>query len=68
MFILCFVPQMIFYGFTTLASALLNAHRRFVAAAFVPVLNNLVVIAVLLAFAARTTGRHAAIADAAPYS
>ena len=25
--ILCFVPQMIFYGFTTLASALLNARR-----------------------------------------
>ena len=66
-FILCFVPQMIFYGFTTLASALLNAHRRFVAAAFVPVLNNVVVIAVLLVFAARTTGRHAAITDACPY-
>jgi len=63
-FILCFVPQMIFYGFTTLATALLNAHRRFVAAAFVPILNNLVVIAVLLVFAERTSGRHAAITDA----
>jgi putative peptidoglycan lipid II flippase len=61
--ILCFVPQMLFYGFTTLASALLNARHRFVAAAFAPVLNNLVVIAALLVFVARTSGRHSAITD-----
>ena len=36
-FTLWFLPQMIFYGFTALATALLNAHRRFVAAAFAPV-------------------------------
>ena len=35
---------MVFYGFTTLASALLNARNRFVAAAFAPVVNNVVVI------------------------
>jgi putative peptidoglycan lipid II flippase len=61
--ILCFVPQMIFYGFTTLASALLNARNRFVAAAFAPVLNNVVVIVALLIFAFRTSGRHGAISS-----
>jgi putative peptidoglycan lipid II flippase len=63
--ILCFVPQMIFYGFTTLASALLNARGRFVAAAFAPVLNNVVVIGALLVFVVRTSGRHRAITDVA---
>jgi putative peptidoglycan lipid II flippase len=44
----CFMPQMFFYGFTALATALLNAHRRFAAAAFAPILNNLVVIAIFV--------------------
>ena len=44
-----FAPQVLFYGLTTLATALLNAHRRFAAAAFAPVLNNVMLIAVLLA-------------------
>ena len=44
-----FMPQMLFYGIATLATALLNARRRFAAAAFAPALNNLVVIAVFLA-------------------
>jgi putative peptidoglycan lipid II flippase len=63
--ILCFVPQMVFYGFTALASALLNARHRFVAAAFAPILNNVVVIGALLVFALRTSGRHGAITDVA---
>ena len=63
--ILCFVPQMVFYGFTTLASALLNARNRFVAAAFAPVVNNVVVIGALLAFVVRTSNRHGAITDVA---
>jgi putative peptidoglycan lipid II flippase len=63
--ILCFVPQMIFYGFTTLASALLNARGRFVAAAFAPALNNIVVIGALILFAVQTSGRHTSISDAA---
>jgi putative peptidoglycan lipid II flippase len=63
--ILCFVPQMVFYGFTTLASALLNARQRFVAAAFAPVVNNVVVIGALLFFAFQTSGRHGEIADVA---
>ena len=44
-----FMPQVFFYGVTALATAMLNARRRFAAAAFAPVLNNVVVIAVLLA-------------------
>ncbi len=52
---LCFLPQMVFYGFTALSTALLNAHRRFVAAAYAPVLNNIVVVIVLAVFASRTS-------------
>jgi putative peptidoglycan lipid II flippase len=44
-----FMPQMLFYGITALATAMLNARRRFAAAAFAPALNNVVVIAALLA-------------------
>jgi putative peptidoglycan lipid II flippase len=44
-----FRPQMFFYGLTALFTALLNARRRFAAPAFAPVLNNLVVMAVLFA-------------------
>jgi putative peptidoglycan lipid II flippase len=44
-----FMPQMLFYGIVTLATAMLNARRRYLAAAFAPVLNNVVVIAVFLA-------------------
>ncbi|MDQ1510777.1 MAG: putative peptidoglycan lipid flippase [Actinomycetota bacterium] len=53
---LWFLPQMVFYGLTALASAMLNARRRFVAAAYAPVLNNLIVIGVLAAFAHMTAG------------
>ncbi|MGH8973019.1 MAG: murein biosynthesis integral membrane protein MurJ [Acidimicrobiia bacterium] len=43
-----FMPQMLFYGLVAMVSALLHAHRRFAAPAFVPILNNLVVAAVFL--------------------
>jgi len=52
----CFVPQIFFYALTTLLTSLLNAHRRFVAAAYAPVANNIVVIGVLLAFGVVTEG------------
>ncbi len=52
----CFMPQMFFYGFTALAAAVLNARRRFAAAAYAPVCNNVVVICVLLAFTRLATG------------
>ncbi|HEX9969986.1 MAG TPA: murein biosynthesis integral membrane protein MurJ, partial [Acidimicrobiales bacterium] len=44
-----FAPQVALYGIITVATALANARRRFGAPMFAPVLNNLVVIAVLLA-------------------
>jgi putative peptidoglycan lipid II flippase len=44
-----FMPQVFFYGLAALCTALLNARRRFAAAAFAPAINNLVGIAVLLA-------------------
>jgi putative peptidoglycan lipid II flippase len=44
-----FMPQMFFYGLTAMATALLNARRRFAAPAFAPVLNNVLVIVALLA-------------------
>ncbi len=62
--VVCFMPQMVFYGFTALATALLNAHRRFVAAAYAPVLNNVVVIVMLVVFAARTSQHRDAWTDA----
>ena len=47
-----FAPQIVVYGFITLATAALNTKRRFGAAMFAPVCNNLVMIGVL-AWAAR---------------
>ncbi len=38
-----FLPQMLFYGWTALGTAVLNAKRRFAVPAFAPVLNNVVV-------------------------
>lgn len=44
-----FAPQVFFYGLMALWSAVLNARQRFFAAAWAPVLNNLLVIGVLMA-------------------
>lgn len=55
-FTLWFLPQMVFYGLTALATAVLNARRRFVAAAYAPVLNNVIVIGALAVFAHMTAG------------
>ncbi|MCB1017043.1 MAG: murein biosynthesis integral membrane protein MurJ [Acidimicrobiales bacterium] len=46
-----FLPQIFFYGLTTLGTALLNARRSFFAPAYAPILNNVVVIAMLVGFA-----------------
>jgi putative peptidoglycan lipid II flippase len=43
-----FALQVVGYGFTSLATAALHARRRFAAAAFAPVCNNLVVTAMFL--------------------
>lgn len=45
-FMRLFMPEMLFYGLTALASAILQARRRFAAAALAPMLNNIVVIAI----------------------
>ena len=42
------LPQILFYGVTTLATAMLSARRRFAAPAFAPVLTNLVTAAAAL--------------------
>jgi len=44
-----FMPQMLFYGVTALATVLLQARRRFVLPAFASIANNVVVIALFLA-------------------
>jgi putative peptidoglycan lipid II flippase len=45
-----FVPQLACYGCISVATALLNARRRFGAPTFVPIANNVVLIVVLVAF------------------
>src|SRR6202035_5852145 len=47
-----FIPQIFFYGVSSLAGAVLNARGRFAAPMWTPVINNLVVIGVLLMFIA----------------
>jgi putative peptidoglycan lipid II flippase len=46
-----FSPQLLAYGAISLMTAVLNAARRFSAPAFTPIINNVVAIAILLAFA-----------------
>jgi putative peptidoglycan lipid II flippase len=43
-FLRWFMPQIVFYGVGAVIGGLLNAHRRFAAPMFAPILNNLVVI------------------------
>jgi putative peptidoglycan lipid II flippase len=47
-----FIPQIFFYGISSLASAILNARGSFAAPMWTPVVNNVVVIVVLLMFIA----------------
>lgn len=44
-FLRFFMPQIVFYGIGAVATGLLNAHRRFAAPMFAPILNNLIVMA-----------------------
>jgi putative peptidoglycan lipid II flippase len=55
--LLLFAPQLLAYGSISLMTALLNTGRRFAAPMYVPIVNNLVCIAVLGEFAvlARST-------------
>jgi putative peptidoglycan lipid II flippase len=45
-----FIPQIFFYGVSSMAGAVLNARGRFAAVAWTPVVNNIVVIGILLMF------------------
>jgi putative peptidoglycan lipid II flippase len=45
-----FIPQIFFYGVSSLAGAVLNARASFAAPMWTPVVNNVVVIGMLLAF------------------
>ena len=58
-----FLVQIFFYGLNALATALLNARRRFFAAAWVPVLANVVIIVSLLLVPSVTDGAVPSLAD-----
>lgn len=45
-----FIPQIFFYGISALAGAILNARGRFAAPMWTPVVNNIVVILVVIAY------------------
>ncbi len=64
-FLRFFAPQIAFYGYAAIAGGLLNAHHRFAVPMFAPILNNLVVIATFLAFAATfgSSASDAAVVD-----
>jgi len=54
-FLKWFMPQIVFYALGAgVATGLLNAHRRFAAPTFAPILNNLIATVTLLWFAALT--------------
>jgi putative peptidoglycan lipid II flippase len=45
-----FALQMLFYGVSTIATGVLQAHRRFFLPTFAPVLNNLIIVASFVAY------------------
>jgi len=50
-FLILLLPQIFFYGITTLVTAMLHARRRFAAPAFAPVLTNVIIsIAALIVY------------------
>src|SRR5207248_5842963 len=60
-FLRWFMPQIVFYGLGAVATGLLNAHRRFAAPMFAPILNNLLVIGTMILFAAMPGPSHPTI-------
>jgi putative peptidoglycan lipid II flippase len=61
-FLRWFMPQIVFYGIGAVATGLLNAQRRFAVPMFAPILNNLIVIATFLTFAAMSHPGQAVLA------
>ena len=60
-----FVVQIFFYGITAIASAILNSKRKFFAAAWTPVMANVVTILTLLAIPAVTSLKPPPLSEAA---
>jgi putative peptidoglycan lipid II flippase len=56
-FLRLFAPQIAFYGAGMIMTGALHAHRRFMLPAIAPILNNIVVIGVYLAYAAMRGSR-----------
>ncbi len=54
-FLLFFLPQIFFYALTAVMQAYLSARKRFVAAAFAPIANNVIVISTLLYLKTKTS-------------
>lgn len=50
-FLRWFMPQIVFYGVGAVGTGLLNAHHRFAAPMFAPILNNLIAMATFATFA-----------------
>jgi len=62
-FLKWFMPQIVFYGlWAGVATGLLNAHRKFAAPMFAPIVNNLIATATFLAFFLVPGARHGTIA------
>ncbi len=57
-----FIPQIFFYGMSSLIGAILNSRGSFAAPMWTPVVNNLVVIVILLLYYG-IAGRHAGTMD-----
>jgi putative peptidoglycan lipid II flippase len=65
-FLRWFMPQIVFYGLGAgVWTGLLNAHRRFAAPMFAPIINNLIATATFFAFALVPAARHGTIAISA---
>ncbi|WP_238163588.1 murein biosynthesis integral membrane protein MurJ [Kribbella capetownensis] len=59
-----FVPQVFGYAIAVIATAVLQSHKRFAAAALAPLISSLVVVATYLLFAAAAPDADAASTDA----
>jgi putative peptidoglycan lipid II flippase len=55
-FLRVFAPQITLFGLAAIAAALVNAHGRFGPPMFTPIVNNLILIATFLVFAAMASG------------
>ena len=62
-FLRLFAPQIAFYGVGMIMTGALHAHRRFALPAFAPIFNNVVVIAVYLAYAALRGGAEPSVGE-----